>query len=254
MEDPYFIVKADVERALVNLGRLHEKYLEVLGNEGKDRSPAEEKGVANPIDIRGDIKTALRDVQYDIEDIEETVRIVEANPKKFKITPTEIDARKRFISSSKEKLAVVELAVRNTKASNRRKENKDESKGSRQSTGSAKYSKLESYRDEENDKFISGAMSEQQQLLHIQDEQIERVTTSIGALKSMSRQIGDELDHQNDALDDLQHEMDTTANRMDSVMKKLAKVTRLSDDKRQWTAIGILSLVILVLFFLLLLL
>ena len=70
----------------------------------------------------------------------------------------------------------------------------------------------------------------------------------------MSRQIGDELDNQNDALDDLQHEMDSTATKMDNVMKKLAKVTRLSDDKRQWTAIGILSLIILVLFLLLVIL
>ena len=70
----------------------------------------------------------------------------------------------------------------------------------------------------------------------------------------MSRQIGDELDNQNDALDDLQHEMDSTATKMDNVMKKLAKVTRLSDDKRQWTAIGILSVIILVLFLLLVIL
>ena len=70
----------------------------------------------------------------------------------------------------------------------------------------------------------------------------------------MSRQIGDELDHQNVALDDLHHEMDSTASKMDNVMKKLAKVTRLSDDKRQWTAIVVLLLIILVLVLLLVLL
>ncbi|XP_063726219.1 syntaxin-6-like [Symsagittifera roscoffensis] len=254
MEDPYFIVKSDVERALENLTKLHDSF-------NKSQSNSHSNGFKEINDIRGEIKTALRDVQYDIEDIEETVRIVEANPKKFKINSNEINSRKQFIEASKDKLKIVDAAIRNAKTTNgvtndfsKKKKQSSYAKTSKSGSNNVKYSKLESYHDEENDKFISNTVNEQQQLLHRQDEEIDRVTTSIGVLKSMSRQIGDELDDQNEALDDLHHEMDSTSSKMDNVMKKLAKVTRLSDDKRQWTAIFVLSITILILFLLLVIL
>jgi len=259
MEDPYFIVKTDVERALENLTKLHESYQRLTTSS----SPNNNKEKA---EVRGEIKTALRDVQYDIEDIEETVRIVEANPKKFKISTGEIESRKNFITNSKDRLSSIEGAVKNAKTvyassnnssstgSDQKKTATKAIKGGRSGSNNVKYSKLQSYQDEENEKFIGNTITEQQQLLERQDEEVEKVSTSIGVLKSMSRQIGDELDHQNEALDDLQHDMDSTASKMDNVMKKLAKVTRLSDDKRQWTAIMILSVIIIVLFILLLVL
>lgn len=254
MEDPYFIVKNDIEKALENLSQLFESF-KALSNEDKI-SPEKNQQL---IEVRGDIKTALRDVQYDIEDIEETVRIVEANPKKFKIGVNEIQSRKDFISHCKNKLTNVENSIRTSKppsSSNRSggKENQMTKSGKTKSGVTAKYSKLESYQDEENEKFMGKTFQEQEQLLKYQDEQVEKVSTSIGVLKSMSRQIGEELDHQNVALEDLHHEMDSTAAKMDNVMKKLAKVTRLSDDKRQWTAIVVLLLTILVLVLLLVLL
>ena len=110
MEDPYFIVKNDIEKALDNLSQLFDTFKN-LSNQEK-LSPDKNQQL---IEVRGDIKTALRDVQYDIEDIEETVRIVEINPKKFKIGVTEIQSRKDFISHCKNKLTNVENSIRTSK-------------------------------------------------------------------------------------------------------------------------------------------
>ena len=49
-----------------------------------------------------------------------------------------------------------------------------------------------------------------------------------------------ELDDQADLLNDIGREMDTAESRTQAVMKKIAKVMHLSNDKRQWTLIGIL--------------
>lgn len=73
-----------------------------------------------------------------------------------------------------------------------------------------------------------------------QDDDLEKVAGSLHTLKNMSHQIGNELEDQSDLLDDLESTMHRTENRMDSVMKKLARVTNLDDDSRQWTAIFIL--------------
>ncbi|CAN7990276.1 unnamed protein product [Ixodes pacificus] len=87
-----------------------------------------------------------------------------------------------------------------------------------------------------------------------QDEELEGIQTSVGSLKVMSKQIGNELDEQSVMLDDLGHDMDNTESKMDGALKKMAKVLHMSNDRRQWMAIGALSgvmVVVVALFFLL---
>lgn len=87
-----------------------------------------------------------------------------------------------------------------------------------------------------------------------QDEQLELVSGTIGVLKNMSERIGMELDEQSVMLDDFTHEVDNTQSRLDNVMKKLAKVSHMTSDRRQWCAIGVLLailFVVILLFFIL---
>jgi syntaxin 6 len=59
-----------------------------------------------------------------------------------------------------------------------------------------------------------------------------------------------ELDDQAALFDDMGREMDTAESRTQAVMKKIAKVMHLSNDKRQWTVIGILIGAIIFILFL----
>ncbi|KAK1329270.1 hypothetical protein QTO34_011451 [Cnephaeus nilssonii] len=79
-----------------------------------------------------------------------------------------------------------------------------------------------------------------------QDEQLELVSGSIGVLKNMSQRIGGELEEQAVMLDDFSHELESTHSRLDNVMKKLAKVSHMTSDRRQWCAIAVLFAVLLV--------
>lgn len=68
---------------------------------------------------------------------------------------------------------------------------------SRHST--TKYSKLENQLDSPSrydERFFSENSAAQQRMLDSQDEQLNVINHSIGSLKSMSRQIGVELDEQ----------------------------------------------------------
>ncbi|KAH6945089.1 hypothetical protein HPB50_007193 [Hyalomma asiaticum] len=92
------------------------------------------------------------------------------------------------------------------------------------------------------------------ELMVAQDEELEGIQTSVGTLKSMSKHIGSELDEQSVMLDDLGHDMDNTESKIDGALKKMAKVLHMSNDRRQWMAIGALSgvmVVVVALFFLL---
>ena len=48
-----------------------------------------------------EIKSNVRSVEWDLEDLEETIGIVESNPSKFTLSMNEIENRKAFISNVK---------------------------------------------------------------------------------------------------------------------------------------------------------
>lgn len=119
-------------------------------------------------------------------------------------------------------------------------------------TSSTRYSRLKDNDDEEpSGSAFEEILMKQEQIIREQDEDLVLVGNSVSTLKQMSYKIGDELDQQAVMLDDLGQEMDTVDTKLDSVMKKIAKLTHMDDDKRQCKLIMILSVVI---FFLILLL
>lgn len=106
--------------------------------------------------------------------------------------------------------------------------------------GPDKFVRLDQQLQNANSQFIEEQQSQQQLIADQQDEQLELVSGTIGVLKNMSERIGMELDEQAVMLDDFGHEMDNTQSRLDNVMKKLAKVSHMTSDRRQWCAIGVL--------------
>ncbi|XP_040263534.1 syntaxin-6 isoform X3 [Bufo bufo] len=115
-----------------------------------------------------------------------------------------------------------------------------------------KYNKLDQEIQSANTRFLDGQVTQQQMIVEQQDEELELVSGSIGVLKNMSHRIGNELDEQAVMLDDFSHELDTAQSRMDNVLKKLAKVSHMTSDRRQWCAIVVLLallLVVLILFY-----
>ncbi|XP_078392868.1 syntaxin-6-like [Cetorhinus maximus] len=117
---------------------------------------------------------------------------------------------------------------------------------------SDKYSRLDQELQAANSQFIEDQHIQQQLITEQQDDQLELVSGSIGVLKNMSQKIGNELDEQAVMLDEFSYELDSTQSRLDNVMKKLAKVSHMTSDRRQWCGIVILLIiliVVLILFF-----
>lgn len=51
-----------------------------------------------------ELKNSLRSIEWDLEDLEDTIDIVEKNPSKFKIDNKELTKRKHFIDSTKNEI------------------------------------------------------------------------------------------------------------------------------------------------------
>lgn len=107
--------------------------------------------------------------------------------------------------------------------------------------GGTKYSKLENAQDSPShggrlldspsSRFMGDTMSMQQQMFQSQDDQLDVISDSIGTLKTVSRHINQELDEHAVMLDDFGHELGTTDSKLDSTMKKMAKLMHVTNGE-----------------------
>ncbi|KAL5285968.1 STX6 family protein [Megaselia abdita] len=278
MEDPFFVVKDEVFKALNKTRGLYLRYVGELDG-----------GAIETDWTTTELKNSLRSIEWDLEDLEDTINIVSKNPHKFKIDNRELFSRRNFIDTTRDEVRSMKEKVSLNRHRDRDitarqplidQNNLDDGStviisgngnnnsvvGSVANTigtmaasrhSGTKYSKLENSMDDSpghyhsqldspSHRFIGESVSIQQRMMQGQDEQLDVISDSIGTLKTVSRQINIELDEQAVMLDDFGNELDSTESKLDSTMKKVAKVLRMNNDKRQWAAIFILSILLMI--------
>ncbi|XP_037361856.1 syntaxin-10 isoform X1 [Talpa occidentalis] len=276
LEDPFFVVRGEVQKAVNTARGLYQRWCELL-QEGAAVGREELDWTTN------ELRNSLRSIEWDLEDLEETIGIVEANPGKFKLPSGDLQERKVFVERMRE--AVQEMRdhmVSPAAMAFMEKKNRQmlvgkpvAQKSSSNLLDDSMVSATSRYIEEQQvtqqvcvggwgrrlEKPVdrsgvpansSSHSSNLQLIMDQQDQQLEMVSGSIRVLKHMSSQVGEELDEQGVMLDAFAHEMDHTQSRMDGVLRKMAKVSHMTSDRRQWCAImvllGVLLLVITLLF------
>ncbi|XP_066469508.1 syntaxin-10 [Tiliqua scincoides] len=236
LEDPFFVVKGEVQKAANTASGLYQRWCQLL-QETPVVSKEEFDWTTN------ELRNSLRSIDWDLEDLEETICIVESNPRKFKIEPSEVAARRSFVTEMRASIKEMRDHISSPEAQPFvEKKNREMLVGSR-----------ENYRllDAEDLTTANLHTLEEQQLhqkliLDKQDEQLELVSGSIRVLKYMSGRVGEELDEQAVMLEDFAHEMDSTHSHMDGVLKKMAGVSHMTSDRRQWCIICLLVVILVV--------
>jgi len=243
LEDPFFVVKEEVLKALTKTRTLYERWR--TGDEGAEyRTNEEQEWTAT------ELKNSLRSIEWDLEDLEDTIQIVEKNPTKFRIDGAELSVRKGFIESTKEEVRRMKERLSNqSRGELDRLAGRGQSPGHQTSSGPSKYSRVPNMADSPHREYIV-QLEQQQELLRQQDETMDLMSESMGNIRNMSEHISNELDEQAVMLDEFGAEVDHADSRVDATMKKMAKVLHLSDDRRQWMAIGALSSAMIVVLFL----
>ncbi|XP_004399017.1 PREDICTED: syntaxin-10 isoform X3 [Odobenus rosmarus divergens] len=198
LEDPFFVVRGEVQKAVNTARGLYQRWCELLQ---EDAAVGREE-----LDwTTNELRNGLRSIEWDLEDLEETIGIVEANPGKPVAQKSSSDLLDASMASA-------------------------------------------------TSRYLEEQQATQQLIMDQQDQQLAMVSGSIWVLKHMSGRVGEELDEQGIMLDAFAHEMDHTQSRMDGVLRKMAKVSHMTSDRRQWCAIvvllGVLLLVLILLFFL----
>ncbi|KAL6469396.1 hypothetical protein MHYP_G00229200 [Metynnis hypsauchen] len=246
MEDPFFVVKGEVQKAVNTAQGLHQRWSELLQDPG---GATKEEIDWTTNELRNSLSPTI------FKTLTVISGIVEANPKKFNLDAVELTKRKAFITSTRQTVKEMKdhmsspTAVSISDKKNRQTLLADGGSHGpiwQPGGGGDRYTRLDRELQTANSQFIEEQQTQQQLIAEQQDEHLELVSGTIGVLKNMSQRIGQELDEQAVMLDDFSHEMDNTQSRLDNVMKKLAKVSHMTSDRRQWCAIGILLAILFV--------
>lgn len=191
----------------------------------------------------GELKSTLSNIDQDMEELEETIQVVESNRGRFNIAQDELANRKYFIQQTKNTCRTVRDELSNP--------TRPET-SLQPGAGLDRYARGQASINKSNDNFIESSIQQQSQIMEQQDTQLNLVGQSIGRLKQMGTMIGEEVDDQNVLLDDFYADMESTEHKMGNVQKKMEKILTMVDGKKQNVIIGILlviMVIVVILFF-----
>ena len=201
--------------------------------------------------------------------LREVVAVSKSNPDQFNLLENDVLNRDTVIQKMEFRLSSMRKGIDAMDLKNKLETPNEETPLSRFETEGQKTQNLRQHQNRDppnsqiNDKssrirekstpddFIGGAWSQrQQQIIGDQDKNLDKIGESVGALKMMSYNIGEELESQSKMLDGIGNGMETANSKTEQVLKRMAQVAHLDSDKRQWYAIAWLAVAIIGLFFL----
>ncbi|KAM9731317.1 syntaxin-10 isoform 2-T3 [Dama dama] len=185
-----------------------------------------------------ELRNGLRSIEWDLEDLEETIGIVEANPGKFKLPAGDLQERKVFVQKMREAVQEMKDHMVSPAAVAFMERNNREMLTGKPATLKSSSDLLDASVVSTTSRYIEEQQATQQLILDQQDQQLEMVSGSISVLKHMSGRVGEELDEQGIMLDAFAQEMDHTQSRMDGVLRKMAKISHMTSvgESLSWGA------------------
>ncbi|XP_076454776.1 syntaxin-6-like [Babylonia areolata] len=247
IQDPFFVVRDEVQQALMMARSLYSRWRDI-----EDKlslvSPEEKEYTTN------ELRNSLRSIDWDLEDLEETVNIlasiVEKNPKKFKIDEFELNDRRNFIERTR---AAVQELRRQMNGPGTNHVNGTHDSGNAQGMVSSNglglpiradhYARLDTPTEPTCQESVEA--SQQQALIEPQESHLERVGTGAGVSRNLSHQNSNEMEDQSALLDELGQEVEQPETTLSRAVKRVTAVMSL--DRRQWCAISLLFIGIVIL-------
>ena len=207
------------------------------------------------------LKRLLKHAESSLNDLETTVRVVEKQREKFPhIRDGEIQERRKFVDDSKDQLAMSKMSMQSEEVRNKLMSDEraltERRKGGRTANGNASASSTVTNGNGSNGAYRNmeeGNPERAETLLMMQqqDETLDDLDMAVTRVGYMAETIHEEIETQNIMLKDLEDDLADAEEQLGVVMGKLAKLLK-TKSKCQLGMILILSLIVLVLFFLVL--
>lgn len=204
--------------------------------------------IAGDKDSDGEVlRNKLHTLEWDIQDLEETVRIAKENPAKFKLSPSQVSIRERFVSEMAQKAQRMHatLAASSNPHAQGRASGADREVLLELGTQTAEQKEARGA----NDDFIHNEVQQQERIMEQQDEDLDHLASAVERIGLMGHEMHEELAEHGQLLDGLADDMDNTRSRMANVRERLDRFIAETGPKQFCTIVG-LSVTLLILTFL----
>jgi chromosome segregation ATPase len=237
MQDPFYVVKEEVNDALQAVGEMYDKWKDLLEHTNTSTND-EFKWVTN------ELKTGLRGIESDLLDLEETIGIVEKDKAKFRIDDNEIASRKSFVTSTRRRMQAIKEEMSSTKTKGKM-EADSRSNLMQQSNSTNRFSRFEAAVQQDNENFIEGQQQRQQTIFRQQDEGLDQLSHTVVTLKDIANTIDTTLEEQNGLIGEIEKETDKADSGLKGAVKKVNQLIDSTKDGTQLTVIVILILLLI---------
>eukprot|EP01102_Stenamoeba_stenopodia_P003517 TRINITY_DN1360_c0_g1_i2.p1 TRINITY_DN1360_c0_g1~~TRINITY_DN1360_c0_g1_i2.p1 ORF type:complete len:252 (+),score=62.30 TRINITY_DN1360_c0_g1_i2:204-959(+) len=242
MQDPWDTVKEEVQQAVSQVKSYHERWRQMVNSSS---------GSDEFTQFTSEIQNTLKDIEWELTDLEDTIKIVEQNRDKFKITNSELQQRQQFILTTRSYIGSVKDEItRGAKAKIERdqREMLMKSKKNEQLASAGlndKYSKLADAVDRDNDDFIQAQSLKQDDIKAATDRHLTNLSVKVDRLEQVSLTISDTLTQQNIELETLEQEVVDTDTRISRAIKSVNELIDKTNDTKQWGIICVLFLILI---------
>ncbi|KAG1876835.1 t-SNARE [Suillus tomentosus] len=212
--DPYHEVQREIQSSLQTASTLRSSFLRI-------RSLARD-GSEELVLARNELEATLAALYTDLEDLEESVKMVEdTGPRYFGLDDAEVSERRKYVSHVRREIEGMRADV--------------EGRNLQSSLPSGSRSPLQpvpgSQSGEPNDDQAKWAHEEQQLLLQEQDRAMDSISGTLNTLAQQAGLMGHEIGEHVEMLDDLEANVDRTDSKLSSAMRKMKKFVRDTEGK-----------------------
>eukprot|EP00186_Timspurckia_oligopyrenoides_P000038 CAMPEP_0182441556 /NCGR_PEP_ID=MMETSP1172-20130603/530_1 /TAXON_ID=708627 /ORGANISM="Timspurckia oligopyrenoides, Strain CCMP3278" /LENGTH=270 /DNA_ID=CAMNT_0024635911 /DNA_START=121 /DNA_END=933 /DNA_ORIENTATION=+ len=257
--DPFYVVRSEVHLAMKKIHAQMNQWQELCASPGD---------LDNPDWLANSIKGSLRSVEWDLQDLDETITVVESNPVRFSLSSSEISGRRQFVNDIRAQIGEIRTTISDYESSQHKQPSSAFNSSSNAKAlatpapKSAHETKLwnsantphrnsrgvmdpEPFSNPTNDYFQNERM-QQDLIMREQDVELGELGQTVKRIGNMGRDMHDELRLQGELMEDLDNDLDSTASRMRAVQQKLDEFIRESSKGQLCMILGLtLALVVL---------
>ncbi|KAI0739065.1 t-SNARE [Daedaleopsis nitida] len=227
--DPYHAVQQEIQASLQTAATLRASFLRIRSTA---RDDSEELVWA-----RNELKATLAALEADLEDLEESVNIVESTGARlFGLEEAEVIERRRYVGHVRREIESMRAEV-------------ESGRRSRPTSvlGPSGRGVEEPAAPEHEDSQAEWARQEQELMIRQQDETIDTIAGTLNTIHEQAGLIGREIGEHNEMLDDLERGVDHSEAKLSTAMRKMRKFIRQTEETKSGWCIVILIIILMAL-------
>jgi syntaxin 6 len=195
--------------------------------------------------VKKQLKRHIKNAESTLKDVHMTVQVVETSRHKFPhIDNTEMYERLTLVSTSRDRISRAKTEMNSDDVKSKMVSD-ERAKAIRRAGGGINQTQQEL----EHTEYIADSQAKQSLLMQAQDETLDELGEAVTRVGEMAENIHEEIGLQNKMLTTMEEDLSDAEEKLGVVMGKLAKLLK-TKNKCHLGTILILSLVVVVLFFL----